>query len=107
MRKPGRYLAFDVQSVSETVGALGQTETWTTILKLRGKLSDFSGYEKAEGMALRSKATHVVHFPRYRSGLTTKHRLLLNNTRIFNILSVENTDGRSHNMRMFVEEIVS
>lgn len=106
MRKPGRYLLFEVQTVTETPTALGQTESWATTVKMRGRLQDYSGYERVEGMSLRAKATNVVYFPRYRSGITTKNRLLLG-SRIFNIVGVDNIGGMNREMRMFVEEVLS
>lgn len=106
MRKPGRYLLFEIQTVTETPGALGATESWATTLKLRGRIADYSGYERAEAMAVRAKATNVVYFPRYRSGLTTKNRLVLG-SRIFNILAIDNVGGANREMKMYVEELLS
>jgi head-tail adaptor len=105
MRKPGRYLLFEVQTVTETQGALGMTESWNTTSKWYGRIISFSGYEKMKAMALSAKATHRIS-GRFRPGIIPKNRLKLG-TRVFNILDIENVGSQNKDMVFTVEEVLS
>jgi len=103
MRKTGRYLLFEIQTVTETQGSLGLTESWLPTGKIYGKFVSFSGLERMKAMALTSKTRYQIH-ARFRSSITTKNRLALG-TRTFNIVSIENVNGQNSDMYLILEEL--
>src|SRR5665213_2864274 len=78
-----------IQQVSETPdGQGGFTEAWADVATVWASINPAKGWEKMQAMQLQTPITHKLVI-RYRTGLTTKHRLLFG-TRIFNIKEILN-----------------
>lgn len=78
-----------IQQVTEASdGQGGQTETWADVATVWASINPMSDYEKFQAQQLQTNTTHKLTI-RYRTGLTTKHRVLFG-TRIFNIKGIVN-----------------
>lgn len=73
-----------IQAVTQTAdGQGGWTETWATVATVWASIEPVKGWEKMQAAQMETPVTHNVTM-RYRSGVTTKHRILYG-TRIFDI----------------------
>lgn len=92
-----------IEQRTETKNTLGEDiTTWTLYKETWGHVSPLSGKEYISQNELQSSVTGRISI-RYISGITTDMRVNWND-RIFDILSVINTDERNRELIMIVEE---
>src|SRR4051794_1805977 len=85
----GLRFRLTVQSLSQTTdGQGGFTNTWADVADVWASLEPVKGYERYQAMQTQTPVTHKIIL-RYRSDVTTKHRLLYG-SRVFVIKELLN-----------------
>ncbi len=83
----------DIQSLTETTDDQGGfTKAWATDATVWAEIVPMKGYERFQAQQTQTPLTHKVTM-RYRTGVTTAHRLLYG-SRVFGIKEVINVDER-------------
>ena len=83
-----------IQTRTESTDAIGgYTETWATYYECWAAVWPIKSAEQLDAMKLENQITHRIRI-RYRSGITTKHRVLFGE-RTFQIVSKMNPDERN------------
>lgn len=83
----------------------GQVATWATAATVWGKVEPLSGREAWQAQQVRPDVTHKVTIRAY-PGLTPKHRLRVDGSRVFHIESVLNLEERGRVMECACREEV-
>lgn len=83
----------------------GQTATWSTAATVWGKVEPLSGREMWQAQQVRPDVSHKVTIRHY-SGLTPKHRLLVDSARVFSIEAVLDIEDRHRQMVLMCKEEV-
>lgn len=83
-------------------GAGGATETWTAVAAVFASVKALGGSESLAFDRMTGRATHEIVI-RYRANVQPAMRFRLD-TRIFEILSALDEDGRRRHLRCLVEE---
>ena len=93
-----------IQSVTQTTdGQGGYTETWATDVTVWAYIKPMKAYERMQAQKLETPLSHKVTI-RYRSGVTTKHRLLFG-SRVFHIKGIINPDEANQFLELTCIEI--
>lgn len=90
-----------VTRVSDSQG--GYTETWATYATVWAEIKPVKGYEKFQAMQNATPVTHNLVI-RYRSGVTTAHRVLFG-SRVFHIKEVLNIEEANSFLRIAAIEM--
>lgn len=92
-----------LQSPSRTPdGAGGANVAWTSGASVWAKVEERRGQERLAGERLAAEAAFALTI-RYRSGISTQMRVLWN-TRVLNIVSLRDPDGRKRFLELTCEE---
>lgn len=104
MRAGNLRHTISIQEQVETADGIGgYTLVWQTLFETRAAIWPLSSNEQLDAMKLESTATNRIRI-RYRSGITSKNRVLFG-TRVFNILGAPiNHDERSRQLEFIVSE---
>lgn len=95
----------EVQSSTATADALGQEiESWATTNTIWAEIRTLSGREAANAEQLKAGSTHMIR-TRYFSGLTPALRLRAG-SRVFQILSIDDTSNRHRELLITCQEQV-
>jgi len=99
----------NIQRVTQTVDAVGQPgESWATLATVWADINSYSslanGREFTQADAIAANVSHIVKM-RYYAGLTPKDRIQYG-SRIFEIVSLANTDERNRETVAYVLEAV-
>lgn len=89
----------DIQQRDTALDAFGQRAlTWTTLYTVWASVEDISGKELIASMAINTElSTHI--YMRYRTGITTAHRVLYQGT-AYNIQAVVDATGRKRELHL-------
>lgn len=90
-----------------TDGMGGFTTSWANVSgmgSVRAAIWPLKSNESLDAMKIEHVITHKIRI-RYRSGVTTKHRILFG-SRTFNVISILNPDERNIMLEMLCEEQV-
>ena len=95
-----------VQEQTDTSDGMGSsTQVWTTKFKTRAAIWPLSSKERLDAMKLESEVTNKIRI-RYRSGITSKDRILFG-ARIFEIKGTPiNPDERNIMLDLLVTETI-
>lgn len=83
-------------------GQGGFTEAWADVADLWAEIKPQKSYERFQAMQTQSPTTHKITV-RYRSGVTTRHRLLYRG-RVFDIKGVVNPEEGNATLELTVLE---
>lgn len=93
-----------IQSSTESRDSYDVDYSWATDATVRASITPLSGDETIVADQEQSTATHKIIIRNF-AGLTPNHRLLFG-TRVFNIVSMLNTDERNRRMQLMCTEDV-
>jgi SPP1 family predicted phage head-tail adaptor len=78
-------------------------DTWTDVATVNASVEPLRGRELIAAQTTNSEVTGTIRM-RYRSGITSKMRCVLDGTRYFDILGVVNTMERNRELLLSVRE---